>query len=152
MADGRKNNGAKKGEDRGAGRKKGSFNKDKKALRDKAAAAVLEFTTLRRKQDLANGISPDEAQPIYEDYCPVTQLMVLGSDIREKSTTRLAANSQAAQYITPKLKAIEVTNDPDENDSRRELSAVLQQMITNRSRPTAAEEEETYDRGTEPSD
>lgn len=147
MADGRKNNGSKPGERRG-GRQKGTPNKDKKELRDAVTEAVRDFTTLRRQQDLDNDISPADAQPIIEDYCPVTELALAGADYRNKPELRLQANANAAKFLRPTLKAIEVTNDPDENDSRRELSAVLAEMIIGRSKPTQDEEAVTYERGT----
>ena len=146
MADGRKNNGSKPGERRG-GRKKGTPNKDKKELHDSVVNAVREFTELRRQKDLANNISPEDAQPIIEDYCPVVQLALAGADYRNKAELRLQANANAAKFLRPTLKAIEHTSDPEENDSRRELSSVLSQLIIDRSKPSKKKEEGTYERG-----
>jgi len=140
------NGGSYPGERRG-GRKKGTPNRDKKPLRDAVARAVLDFTTLRRQQDIQNGITPDEAQPVLEDYCPVVQLALAGSDNRNPAALRVVAHGQAAKFLRPTLKAIEHTNDPNENESRRDLSAALMQLIADRAAPTSKEEESIYDRG-----
>ena len=45
----------------------------------------------------------------YPDYHPVIELVEIAMDKENDINTRLNANKEVAQYIVPKLKAIEVT-------------------------------------------
>lgn len=94
----------------------------KTELRALVQESVLEFTSLRRdeisreyKKEHGKKISPallDEKQPLITEYDPVVQLSLMGSDYSQKVELRRQANADAAQYLRPKLKSIEVLEDP----------------------------------------
>ena len=47
----------------------------------------------------------------YPDYHPVLALAEIGHDMENSVEVRLSAHKEVAQYVTPKLKAIELTGD-----------------------------------------
>jgi hypothetical protein len=79
--------GAKPGERRG-GRKKGTPNKDKKALLEAIQAHVKKM----------HGI---------DEWDPVMEMAGFAADKMEAKDLRLSAAKEVAQYVRPKLKAIQ---------------------------------------------
>lgn len=53
----------------------------------------------------------DELQPAIEEYDPVVELSLIAVDYRNDVSLRRQASSDAAQYLRPKLKSIEVLAD-----------------------------------------
>lgn len=115
--------------------------RDKAELRAAMQNSVLEFTTMRRSQIEAQirseypSLSDDEiakrvdlAQPLYAEYDPVVELAIMGADHSNTPELRRQANAEAAQYVRPKLKSIEFTQDPqslEEKEQRRALAGRL---------------------------
>jgi len=79
---------AKGGKREGAGRKKGSLNKPKKGLLDMI-------------------------QEIYPGYHPLLAMAAVANDISADDVMRFNANKEVAQYVTPKMKSIEVKGVED---------------------------------------
>lgn len=118
-----------------------STSRDKAELRAAMQDSVHEFTTLRRSKiavqvrlehpnwsDDQIDERVDEMQPEYHEYDPVVELAIMGADHRNTPELRRQANSEAAQYVRPKLKSIEFTADPaslEEQQARRELAGRL---------------------------
>lgn len=110
------------------GRPIGTGTRDRAELRALLQERVHEFTELRRQQDLAQDIPPEQAQQILEDYDPVVALALVAVDRRTTLDQQIRCNSEIAQYVRPKLKSVEVQADPEALESlqqRQELSAKL---------------------------
>lgn len=89
---------------------------------------VLDYTTLKRRQDIENGIPPEQAQQIVDEYDPVVALAMLSVDRNSTLDQRIKCSAEVAQYVRPKLKSVEVKTDPEALESlaqRQELSARL---------------------------
>jgi hypothetical protein len=114
------------------GRRKGIPNKDKAELRALVQESVFKFTEAKHKVDLAAGIAPELAQPVYENYDPVVELAIAAVDKTNTIETRIKCNAEVAQYLRPKLKAIEITEDPEAlalQDQKLELARKLTDML-----------------------
>ena len=79
--------GAAPGERRG-GRKKGALNRDRKAL-------------------------VDRIQAVCPGYDPVVAMAVIACNEEIDLSIRMTAHKEVAQYVAPKLKAIEHSSDPE---------------------------------------
>ena len=132
----------------------GKPNKDKIELRARVQEAVLEFTRLRQPESVkereaaqaeydkivkqndvlvAQGQPPQPlpevppAQEIEEEYDPVVALALAAVDVRNTVNIRVRCHSEAAQYLRPKLKSIEVKEDPTAIKNKQEA---VTSMIT----------------------
>lgn len=113
----------------GLGKKRHRETADLRAL---LAETVLEYTTLKRRDDISRGVDPRKAQEIVEEYDPIVMMAVIGvrSDVAVQIS--LSANAEVAQYIRPKLKSVEVISDPEKAEDakkRSEKAAALLAMI-----------------------
>lgn len=79
-------------------------------LRAALADVVLEYTTLKRRDQIAHGVAPEDAIPIVDDYDPVIAMALIGVKTRNKELA-LSAHSKVAEYVRPKLKSVEVIAD-----------------------------------------
>lgn len=132
------NNRGPSGESRG-GRAKGVPNRDKTELRAMTQEAVLEFTSLRRDHIARNyriehnkDITEEELdmmQPLIEEWDPVVSLALIGTDYRNKVEIRRQANADAAQYLRPKLKSIELLEDPESQALNEEKVALAGRLV-----------------------
>lgn len=52
-------------------------------------------------------------QAKYPDYHPVVEMAAIANDDNNDLQTRFNAHKEVAQYVTPKLKAVEHTGDID---------------------------------------
>lgn len=114
------------------GRARGVPNKDKAELRALVQESVLRFTEAKRAQDLAAGIAPELAQPVYDNYDPVVELAIAAVDKSHALEVRIKCNAEVAQYLRPKLKAIEITEDPEAlelQDQKLQLARQLTDML-----------------------
>lgn len=114
------------------GRRKGVPNKDKAELRALVQESVFKFTTAKREADLAKGIDPELAQPVYENYDPVVELALFSVDKTVPQADRIRCNAEVAQYLRPKLKSVEITEDPEAlalQDEKLQLAKQLTEML-----------------------
>lgn len=111
------------------GRVAGTPNRDKAELRALIQERVHEFTELRRNADLASGMEPDEAQSIVENYDPVVQLSMFAVDRRSSRDQQMTAASQVAQYVRPKLKAVELTADPEALETLEQRRVLTDRLV-----------------------
>ena len=58
-------------------------------------------------------------QAKYPEYHPVVEMAAIANDKTQDIATRFAAHKEVAQYVTPKLKALEVTGELDHNVTRK---------------------------------
>lgn len=101
--------------------------------------AVMEFTEMRRERirqkyrdENAREISAedlDEMQPQIDEWDPVVELALIGADYRHKVEIRRQANSDAAQYLRPKLKSIELLEDPESLELQEEKNQLAKRMV-----------------------
>lgn len=54
-------------------------------------------------------------QAKYPDYHPVVEMAAIANDSNNDLPTRFNAHKEVAQYVTPKLKAVEHTGSLDHN-------------------------------------
>lgn len=108
---------------------------DQKAtIRALCQEAVHHFTDLRR-QELRHqnpGLSEeelDQMQPLIDEYDPVVQLAILGSDHSKEASLRRQANSDAAQYLRPKLKSVEMLGDPRLAESQAQKDELASKLV-----------------------
>jgi hypothetical protein len=100
--------------------------RDKIELRAQMQESVHQHTFMLRERLLPDlrrenpGATEDEImamldklQPIYEEYDPVVQLAMMAVDHSFSPELRRMAASDAAQYVRPKLKSVELTVDPN---------------------------------------
>lgn len=135
MAESRPPSGGSRG-----GRARGTANKDKAELRMMVQDAVEEWSHLRRDQIRArfieeNGREPteqeiDELQPYFAEWDPVVNLAIIAADHRNKVEIRRQASADAAQYLRPKLKSIELLEDPESLELQREKSELASKMVS----------------------
>lgn len=114
------------------GRPAGIPNRDKAELRALLQERVHEFTELRNRADIEDGVPPEQAQEIVEDYDPVVALALVAVDRRSTLENRIRCNAEVAQYVRAKLKSVEVTADPEAMETleqRRELSERLVSLL-----------------------
>lgn len=101
-------------------------------LRAMLAEVVLDYTTLKRRDDIARGVDPRKAQEIIEEYDPVVMMAIIGARSDVAVALSLSANSEVAQYIRPKLKSVEVISDPEkarDAEARNQKAAQFLNMI-----------------------
>lgn len=133
--------GSKPGERRGPGRK-GVPNKDKSELRSLVQERVHDHTIMlqdricRRLQEENPDWSVEQCraeaaarQPIDEEYDPVANLAMLASDTSVKRDLRRQADSDAAQYLRPKLKTIEHLDDPLTREAELERQTLAERIM-----------------------
>lgn len=125
------------------GRPPGKANKDKVELRAMVQEAVLQHTTSLRGK-LARDIAVqfpefdsvmistmvDEQQPLIEEYDPVVELSKIAADYRNDIGLRRQANSDAAQFLRPKLKTIEFLEDPEKTASTERKMAAAERIAS----------------------
>jgi hypothetical protein len=110
------------------GRRKGIPNKDKAELRALVQESVFRFTEAKRAADIASGMDPLLAQPVYENYDPVVEMAIAAVDRSNPADMRQKCNAEVAQYLRPKLKSIEITEDPEALELQEEKLALARQL------------------------
>ncbi len=123
-----------------AGTVRGRRAKDTTTLRALLADAVLEYTTLKRRHQIAHGVHPDEAVQIVEEYDPVVAMALLGVTVRDPSLA-LMAHANVAKFVRPALKSVEMISDNErESDlaTRNAKAAELMQAIDDLARQRRA--------------
>lgn len=124
------------------GRPKGSPNKDKTELRAMVQERVAEFTARRRvemRDELAEKHPEwgsdriqayiDKHQPQEDEYDPVVYLATMGVDSRLKPELRRQASAEAAQYLRPKLKSIEILDDEEGKELLAEKNLLAGKLV-----------------------
>ena len=99
-------------------------------LRALVQDAVFKYTTLQREELRRKnpGLSDEELdmlQPVVEEYDPVVELSLIAADRRHDPSLRRQANADAAQYLRPKLKSVEMMTDPrllEQNSQKMQLA------------------------------
>lgn len=139
------------------GRARGTPNKDKTELRAKTQEAALRFTELKRMEIkskwqegwrlsplgwmlpdeqsrvLGEDIPPallDSIQPLVEEYEPVVELAIIAVNYENDAKLRCQANAEAAQYLRPKLKSIELLEDPDSLAMQAEKQVLAEKLVS----------------------
>lgn len=79
-------------------------------LRAELADVVHEYTSLKRRDQIAHGVAPHDAVEIVEEYDPVVAMALLAVSTKNVDQA-LQAHAQVAQYVRPKLKSVEVIQD-----------------------------------------
>lgn len=116
----------------------------KSSLRAMTQERVHHFTHLKREEIrknffLEHGYEIDESeldrlQPLIEEYDPVVELSLIASDYALEPSIRRQANSDAAQYLRPKLSAVKIMDDPEavevENQKMRLANRLVEVMET----------------------
>ncbi len=105
-------------------------NRDKAELRALIQERVLEFTELRRREDIENGMAEGEAQAVIEDYDPVVAMSLVAVDRRSSRELQMRAHSEVAQYCRPKLKSVEVTTDPEAAETVSQRQALSERLVS----------------------
>lgn len=103
-------------------------------LRALCQESVHQFTDLKRKRIVEQNpnISEDDLdalQPSIQEYDPVVQLAIMGADHSLKPEVRKAANADAAQYLRPKLKSIEMLEDPRLLESESQKAELAKKLV-----------------------
>ena len=135
------------------GRPPGVPNRDKAELRALLQERVHEFTELRARQDAEQGIPPQDAQQIVDDYDPVVALALVAVDRRTTLDQRIRCNSEVAQYVRPKLKSVEMSLEPDTAETlaqREQLSSQLIGILTSSASARKRESKAAKNKPTEP--
>lgn len=115
--------------------------RDKIELRVAMQDTVDEFVRLRRQElwaDLTEQhpewsqeriqAAVDRAQPEYQEYDPVVHLATMAVDHRNAAELRRQAASNAAEYVRPKLKSVEMRMDVDTSEAREQKSLLFDQL------------------------
>jgi hypothetical protein len=101
--------------------------------------SVHHFTMLRR-YELAesyreeHGDDPpaqwlDARQPLIEEFDPIVELSIIAADYRNDPNLRRQANSDAAQYLRPKLSAVAMLEDPEALSAQAEKIALARKLV-----------------------
>ena len=111
-------------------------------LRAAVQDSVREFTIMRRERILPDivALHPDWTdemvqqeldfrQPQYDEYDPVVQLAVMAADHSNSPELRRQAAGEAAQYLRPKLKSIEMVVDPLSEETRAERAELAARLV-----------------------
>lgn len=103
-------------------------------LRATVQMSVHEYTALKRDELKAKNpdMTPrelDALQPEIQEYDPVVQLALMGSDYSRDPALRRQANADAAQYLRPKLKSVEMLGDPRLVESQKERDALAHRLV-----------------------
>ena len=100
--------------------------REKASLRAACQEAVHEFTLLRHEVKVmelvkTGAYTEKEARsvasvthPVIEEYDPVVELCLVGANPDVKVDLRVTANSNAAKYLRPALKSVELLEDPED--------------------------------------
>lgn len=126
-------------------RYRASPTRDKAELRAQMQESVYEYTRLLRERLLPDlrakhpkasedelMVLLDEKQPLFVEYDPVVELAIMGADYKNSPELRRQANAEAAQYVRPKLKSIELTVDPstpEQVERRQQLAGRLRGLL-----------------------
>lgn len=113
-------------------------------LRAAVQEAVHHYTDLLRAEirEQNPGITERELnrlQPEITEFDPVIELALIGANYRNEAALRRAASSDAAQYLRPKLKSIEVVSDPatiETENQRNSLTSRLVDLLQERATKT----------------
>ncbi len=71
----------------------------------------------------------DMIQPRMEEFDPVVELSIMASDYRNGVAVRRQASADAAQYLRPKLKNIELSGDGDLNELESQRVLLQERMF-----------------------
>ena len=71
----------------------------------------------------------DELQPRIEEWDPVVELSLISCDYSIDVNLRRQANSDAAQYLRPKLKSIELLEDPASIEAQEQRNALAHRLV-----------------------
>lgn len=71
----------------------------------------------------------DQLQPLIDEYDPVVELSLIAVDNRNDVTTRRQAHAEAAQYLRPKLKSIEILEDPESIELQNKKAEMAERMV-----------------------
>lgn len=113
--------------------------RDRIGLRAKVQETVHHFTLLRRQEiyaqfQLKEGRPPtaeelDSLQPLMEEFDPVVELAIMGSDYRNEAALRRQALSDAAQYLRPKLSAVAMLDDPETLSAQAQKQELAKKLV-----------------------
>jgi len=115
--------------------------RDKIELRIAMQDTVEEFVRLRREEVWHQVVEAhqewdeprvrrevDRLQPEYREYDPVVHLATMAVDHRNTSELRRQAAAEAAQYVRPKLKSVEMRVEDDSEEGRQQKAALFDQL------------------------
>lgn len=80
----------------------------------------------------------DERQPDYQDFDPVVGLALMAVDHRHTAELRRQALSDSAQYLRPKLKAVEVSLDQQSAEAIQQRDQLANTLVDALERLAAA--------------
>jgi hypothetical protein len=116
--------------------------RDRAELRSIMQDEVLKFTVMRREHLLPLIVAQyphmdsewhlaelDRQQPLYEEYDPVVALAVMAADHENSPELRRQAASDAAQYVRPKLRAVDFTIDPASTEAQAERARLADRLV-----------------------
>ena len=99
---------------------------------------VIKDSVNTLHDDLGEDIPPvllDSLQPEMAEFDPVVEMSVMASNYGNAVELRLQANANAAQYLRPKLKTVEMLDDPrnlammeEKNDLAAKMVGLLKVM------------------------
>lgn len=130
---------------------------DKVELRALTQEAVLHFTSMKREtiaerwrrgerlsangmwyvpegENLVTGVDIppailDAIQPAIEEYDPVVELAIIATDYANEPNLRRQANANAAEFLRPKLKSIELIDDPRNQEILEEKNRLASSLV-----------------------
>jgi hypothetical protein len=104
--------------------------------------ATHEFTAMRRARIQAELLRDnpdipsdelemrlDELQPEYEEYDPVVCLALAAVDHSNPPLLRIKCHTDVAQYLRPKLKAIEIKRDETQEAEKRQAISEMVEAL-----------------------
>lgn len=113
--------------------------RDRVGLRALCQESVHHFTMMRRRElareyEEENGYLPNDdwldlRQPLLEEYDPVVELAIIAADYRNETALRRQANSDAAQYLRPKLSAVAMLDDPNLLQDKAEKIQLARRLV-----------------------
>jgi hypothetical protein len=116
-----------------------NIRRDRVGLRAIVQESVHHFTILRRKElarqhydefgELPTVEWLDLRQPLMEEYDPVVELGIIAADYRNEVGLRRQANSDAAQYLRPKLSAVAMLDDPEVLQNKSEKIQLARRLV-----------------------
>lgn len=98
-------------------------------LRALIADVVLEYTSLKRRDQIAKGVHPDEAIEIVEEYDPVVAMALIGVSTYSDELA-LAAHAKVASFTRPTLKSVEVIGDADKIEDAKKRNDAAGQFLS----------------------
>lgn len=112
--------------------------RDTSNLRALLANTVLEYTTLKRRHQISQGVHPEDAVEIVEDYDPVVAMALLASTTNNADLA-MTGHANVAKFVRPTLKSVEVISDRDKeadiatrNAKAAELLSAIDDMARER--------------------